>query len=246
MRLRSSSCSVRNLCRSSMAENSSSASGLTRPSMDSDRSAVRSRLTCSSRTNGVRLRRLLAVGHLTAERDQRGRAVVVDEPVGVEPELLERALLELLDPHLLLGAGHLVAVDGVDQLVVLAAEVAQPGAYGHQLLLAALARLLHRGALVGGVASRSARAGAARSGRRRRPPARPGPPGSGARAARRRGRGTHARPARRGAASRRARAARGPAPRRCGARGGRPSRPGAPRGPPRRASRARRCRAPRR
>ena len=57
----------------------------------------------------------------------------------VEAELLERALLELLDPHLLLGAGHLVAVDGVDELVVLAGQVAQPGADGEQLLLAALA-----------------------------------------------------------------------------------------------------------
>ena len=55
-------------------------------------------------------------------------AVVRDQRVGVEPELLQRALLELLDAHPLLGAGHLVAVHGVDQLVVLAAEVAQPGA----------------------------------------------------------------------------------------------------------------------
>ena len=53
MRLRSSSCSVRNLCRSSIAENSSSASGFTRPSIDRARSAARSRFSCSSRTNGV-------------------------------------------------------------------------------------------------------------------------------------------------------------------------------------------------
>ena len=150
MRLRSSSCSVRNLCRSSIAENSSSASGFTRPSIDRARSAARSRLACSSRTNGVGLRRLLALGHLSGEGDERGRAVVVDQAGGVEAELLQRALLELLDAHLLLGAGHLVAVDGADELVVLAAEVAQPGAHGHELLLAPPAGLLHRGALVGG------------------------------------------------------------------------------------------------
>ena len=50
---RSSSCSVRNLCRSSIAENSSSASGFTLPSMLSARSAARSRFCCSSRTNGT-------------------------------------------------------------------------------------------------------------------------------------------------------------------------------------------------
>ena len=50
---RSSSCSVRNLCRSSRAENSSSASGLIRPSWASARSAVRSRLACCSRSKGT-------------------------------------------------------------------------------------------------------------------------------------------------------------------------------------------------
>ena len=73
-------------------------------------------------------------------------AVLGDQDVAVEAELLERALLELLDPHPLLGAGHLVAVDGVDELVVLAGQVAQPGADGEQLLLATLAGALDLGA----------------------------------------------------------------------------------------------------
>ena len=73
------------------------------------------------------------------DRDRLVGAVLGDQRVGVEAELLEGALLELLDPHLLLGAGHLVAVHGVDQLVVLAGQVAQPGANGEQLLLATLA-----------------------------------------------------------------------------------------------------------
>ncbi len=103
---------------------------------------MRSRFCCSSRTYGDRL------GRSRRPRRRRGHivdcgdgpwgtelvgAVVGDQRVGVEAELLERPLLELLDPHPLLGAGHLVAVDGVDQLVVLAAEVAQRGAHGQQL-----------------------------------------------------------------------------------------------------------------
>ena len=76
---------------------------------------------------------------LAGERDELVGAVVGDQRLGVEAELLERPLLELLDPHPLLGAGHLVAVHGVDQLVVLAAELAQPATDGEQLLLAAAA-----------------------------------------------------------------------------------------------------------
>ena len=64
------------------------------------------------------------------------RPVVGDQPVGVEAELVERPLLELLDPHPLLGAGHLVAVHGVDQLVEVAAQVAHLLARLAQLLLA--------------------------------------------------------------------------------------------------------------
>ncbi len=82
-------------------------------------------------------------------RDEGLRTVVGDQPLGVEAELVEGALLELLDAHPLLGAGHLVAVHRADQLVVLAPEVAEGGAHGHQLLLAPPPRLLHGGALVG-------------------------------------------------------------------------------------------------
>ena len=97
---------------------------------------------------------LLTVGQLVVDGDRLVGAVVGDQHVGVEAELLERALLELLDPHLLLGAGHLVAVHGVDQLVVLTGQVAQPGADGEQLLLAALAGPLDLGAGRGGPADR--------------------------------------------------------------------------------------------
>ncbi len=75
------------------------------------------------------LGRLRALLDLAGEGDELVGAVLGDQAVGVQAELVERPLLELLDPHPLLGAGHLVAVDGVDQLVVLAGQVAQ-GARG--------------------------------------------------------------------------------------------------------------------
>jgi hypothetical protein len=53
------------------------------------------------------------------ERHQLVRAVVGRSGPRIQPELFERALLELLDPHPLLGAGQLVAVHRVDQFVVL-------------------------------------------------------------------------------------------------------------------------------
>ena len=64
MRLRSSSCSVRNLCRSSIAENSSSASGLTRPSIDERPLGAAQPLDLLLAHERHRLRRLLALGHL--------------------------------------------------------------------------------------------------------------------------------------------------------------------------------------
>ena len=140
---------MRNLCRSSIAVNSSSASGLTRPSIASARSAVLSRFCCSSRTNGTGSGAISSSATSPKNGTRCLRAVVVDQPVGVHAELLERTLLELLDPHLLLGARHLVAVHGVDQLVVLAPQVTQRGAGCQQLLLALLSRLLDRGARVG-------------------------------------------------------------------------------------------------
>ena len=233
---RSSSCSVRNLCRSSIAENSSSASGLTRPSSRSARSAVRSRFCCSSRTYGAGSGCSSPSSTSPLNGHQLVGAVVGDQPVGVQPELLERPLLELLDAHLLLGAGHLVAVHGVDQLVVLLAEVAQRGADVEQLLLAAGAGLLDRGAGLGGPVDRDLEPAEHVADRAGRPPRRRGPRGAAARGARRRGRGPRARRWRRGPASRRGRAAPGPAPPRCAARAGRPSRPG---GRPGRASTSR-------
>ena len=80
--------------------------------------------------------RRLAVGDLAGEGHELVGAVVGDQRVLVETELLQGPLGELLDAHALLGAGHLVAVHGVDQLVVLAGQVAQRGPDRQQLLLA--------------------------------------------------------------------------------------------------------------
>ena len=160
--LRSSSCSVRNLCRSSIAENSSSASGLTLPSIASARSAVRSRfclLLADVRhglgLGGVGLSSACASGSLRSNGTSWSGPYSATSAVGVEAELLERALLELLDPHPLLGAGHLVAVHGVDQLVVLAGQVAQP-ARGRRAAACSrpCAGLLDRGAGLGGPVDR--------------------------------------------------------------------------------------------
>ena len=149
--------------------------------------------------------------------DQLVGAVVGDQGLGVEAELLERALLELLDAHPLLGAGHLVAVHGVDQLVELAAEVAQPLAGLAQLLLATGAALLDAGALGGGRRDRLLEPGEHDGHARARPPRRRGPRAGAARGGRSPRPGRRARPARPAAASRPGRAGRGPAPRSCAA-----------------------------
>ena len=131
-----------------------------------------------------------------------------------------------------------------DQLVVLAAEVAQPGAHGHELLLAPPARLLDRGALVGGEHHRALELvqhdaygdgdGLRGATLADQPLAALG--GAGARLAL----GLRGAQQRVGATVERAGALLGGAQRRAG----RPSRPAGPRGPPRRDARARRCRAP--
>ena len=117
MRRRSSSCSVRNWWRSSRAENSSSASGFTRPSCgERTLGGAAAASCCSSRTNGT--------GSPSCGTPRRRRPAPAPAGAGrsrrratqVEPELLERALLELVEPHALLGAGHLVAVHAADQL----------------------------------------------------------------------------------------------------------------------------------
>ena len=68
--------------------------------------------------------------------DQLLGAVLGDQAGLVEPDLLQRPLDQLLDPHPLLGAGHLVAVHRIDELVVLAGQVAQPRPHQQELLLA--------------------------------------------------------------------------------------------------------------
>ena len=92
----------------------------------SARSAERSRLACSSRAYGTGSGACSpsATSPVKAADELVG-PVVGDQCLHVEPELVERALLELLDPHALLGPGHLVAVDRADQLVELTAEVTQ-------------------------------------------------------------------------------------------------------------------------
>ena len=131
VRRRSSSCSLRNLWRSSSAENSSSASGFTLPSVASARSAARSRFCCSSRTNGTGSPSWVSPVGVRRRRTGTGRCgpKSATRASSVEPELLQRPLLELLEPHPLLGAGHLVAVDAADQLVELAVRgrAASPG-----------------------------------------------------------------------------------------------------------------------
>ena len=108
-------------------------------------------LLLADERDGLRERAVLVRG---GRRDQLVGAVVGHQAVGVEAELLERALLELLDPHPLLGAGHLVAVHGVDQLVVLAGQVAQPGPDVEQVALASLPGLLDGAASLGGALHR--------------------------------------------------------------------------------------------
>ncbi len=76
------------------------------------------------------------------------RPVLVHQGVRIETDLGQHLLLELLDAQALLGAHQLVAVDGVDQLVVLAPEVAQPGSHRHQVLLTLAARLLDQAPLL--------------------------------------------------------------------------------------------------
>ena len=233
---RSSSCSVRNLCRSSRAENSSSASGLIRPSWASARSALRSRFCCSSRTYGIGSGSTsrTSSGSTGRRRHQLVGTVVADERLEVEAELVERALLELLHPHPLLGAQHLVAVHGVGQL-----PSAPPRARGP-------CRASRRGRARGRTGPARPRTTLDRRGQRTLQPGqhhvhaladRVGgvrPHGSGARDVPWHGPAPVA-PARPTCAGcRRGRAGRGRAPRRCATRAGPPSRLAAPAVRPRR------------
>ena len=133
----------------------------------------------------------------------------------------------------------------VDQLVELAAEVAQPHARLAQLLLAAGAAPARRGPLGGGEGDRLLEPGQHDARRRGRRPRRPAPRASScSRRAIACGAGLALGAGRARAARRRGRGARGRAPRWCAAPAGPPSRRRGRRGPPPPAARARRCRAP--
>ena len=75
-------------------------------------------------------------------RDGQVRAVVVDQGVGGQPELVQRALLEGLDAGALLGAGDLVAVDLVGELGQPGGKAVVGGAHLLQLGVQGLADLL--------------------------------------------------------------------------------------------------------
>ena len=167
--LRSSSCSVRNWCRSSSAANSSSASGLTRPSSGERPLGRRAAASPARRGRTARARGSGASG---VDRRRRGaagdggtswsRAVLREQRLGVDAELLERLGLERLDPQPLLGAGDLVAVHGVGEPLQLGAELAASAAERPSSLgVAPSARRLGRGPLLGRRARASARAGRA-------------------------------------------------------------------------------------
>ena len=116
--LRSSSCSVRNWWRSSSAENSSSASGLTLPSSASARSAAAQPLCLlvARRTAPASGSPVVAVAGLAGEAARAGRGRTRRPAPRSRPSSSSARSLELLDPHPLLGAGHLVAVHGVGEL----------------------------------------------------------------------------------------------------------------------------------
>ena len=186
MALRSSSCSVRNWCRSSSAgellqrQRVDPAEQGQRPLGGAQPLLLlgpdeRRRVRLGPRRDLVRRRR--------RRRAPAGRAVLRDQRLGLDAELLQRLLLQRLDPQPLLGAGHLVAVHAV----------------GEPLQLARRARAAGRGRRS---ARRPARPGPPRRARAPRPrgpasapggrgrPARPAPP-----RARRPPRGPGARPA---------------------------------------------------
>ena len=161
---RSSSCSERNWCRSSSAVNSSSASGLTLPSIAIDRSAAAQPLglllaVVRAPARAARRRRRPRRLHVD-RRDELVGPVLGDQGLDLEAELLERPRLQRLHPQPQLGAGHLVLVDGVGEPVELGAEVAQPGADVAQRLLAPGAGGLDVGSTPGGLRRWTSRAAA--------------------------------------------------------------------------------------
>lgn len=95
------------------------------------------------------LREHLALGGERG-RHELMRPVLLDEPRGLHPQLLQRLGLQLLDPHPLLGPEHFPSVHGVGELVELALEVTPLVPGGGQLLLAARLGGVGGGALLVG------------------------------------------------------------------------------------------------
>ena len=81
---------------------------------------------------------LLVLGHLLSRgRHGQVRAVLGDQRVGFDPELVDRPLGALLDAQPLLGPQHLVAVHRVGQPVHPVGQFADPGPELQQLALRA-------------------------------------------------------------------------------------------------------------
>ena len=93
-----------------------------------------------------RRRRALRRVRVGCHRYLHARAVLGDEGLRVDAELLGSPRLERLDPQPLLGAGDLVAVDDVGQLLELGDELTPPRPHREHLALA------HRAGLLGGLA----------------------------------------------------------------------------------------------
>ncbi len=132
---------MRNVCRSSRAVNSSRASGLIRPRAARRRSPARSRFSWCLAHVGLRLGRFVGpVGGRLGHRLVRPE--LLHQRRGVDPELLDRPGLQLLDAQALLRARHLVAVDGVGQLAQLLLEGGHVAAEHGQLGVTGGARLV--------------------------------------------------------------------------------------------------------
>ena len=219
--MRSASCSVRNWWRSSSAANSSSASGLTRPS-SGERALGGAQplllLLADVRDRGGRPGSSRSARRRAgSRRDVLVRAVLLDQHRRVEAEVVDRARLQRLDAQALLGAGDLVAVGDVGELGELGGADVRPRR-GRRSPRGRASRARpsrrRRARPTRGAATRRARPARAvapsRDGLGDRGLARPGALALGGPA-----RGRPARPGRRVRATRPGRTARARAPRRC-------------------------------
>ena len=193
--------------------NSSSASGLTLPSIDSARSADRSRFCCSSRTNGTgsgrRLRVGVELGLLLGGEHRRHEVVraVVRRPAR-RPSSPSSSSARSSSCSMRIRCWVRAISSRCTVLTSSSSSLARSRSRPRtaiELLLAAAAGLLDGGPLVGGGRDRDLEPLRGRPRRRGRPPRRPGPRGAAARGGRRRGPGRPARPGRPCAASRRGR-----------------------------------------